>query len=611
MCGIAGWVDRERDLARERGTIVAMTRTLACRGPDDEGVWIAGRVALGHRRLAVVDLPGGRQPMRATDAGGSEHALTFSGEIYGHAALRTELEAHGHVFTTRSDTEVLLRAMMEWGDRALARLDGMFAFAAWDGRRRELVLARDRLGIKPLYYAEIPGGLVFGSEPKALLAHPEVPPEVGDEGLAEIFAMGPMRTPGEGVFRRVRELRPGFFLRYGAGGARLARYWQLESHAHTDDEDTTVARVRELVEGAVRRQLVADVPVCTLLSGGLDSSAVTAIAARALAEEGRGPVDSFSVDLAGEEEHFEASAIQPDRDPPWVAKVVAATGARHRDIVVTTPEILEALAAPVVARDLPSLGDVDATLYLLCKAIKRTHTVAVSGESADEVFGGYPWFHDPEAVASDDFPWASSADLGASDFLAPDLAARLRPRDYARARLDEALAEVPRLGGESAHEARMREILYLNQTRFLPMLLDRKDRMSMAVGLEVRVPFCDHHLVEYVWNIPWSMKAARNREKGLLRLALEGFLPEDVLWRRKSAYPVTHDPAYSEAIRARLEAVVDDPTSPLRALVDVTRVRAAIADPARGAPGFRSPVRVLAYLASVDAWMRERRVRVV
>ncbi len=620
MCGIAGWVDWERDLSQERATMASMARTLACRGPDEEGAWSDREVAFVHRRLAVIDLEGGKQPMRTAFDDGRPCVLTYAGEIYNFVELRRELEGLGHAFRTRSDTEVLLRAYVEWGPACVGRLNGMFAFGIWDGRRRELFLARDRLGVKPLFYALRGRGLLFGSEPKALLAHPLVEPEVDDDGLAEVLAIGIARTPGHGVYRGVHELRPGFTLRFTRDGAEVERYWQLQSRPHTDDLATTAATVRSLLEDIVRRQLVSDVPICMLLSGGLDSSAVTALAARAVAEArtrghaaGAVPsaIDTYSVDFARSAEHFRPNELHTGLDAPFVKLVVEAVRSRHHEIVVDTADIIDRFFEPLVARDLPSLGEIDVSLYLLFREIRRHATVAVSGESADEVFGGYPWFHSEEALAADRFPWTLEQPDG-TGWLSADAARRLRPAERSAARYREALAEVPALAGEPPREARMREIFYLNLTRFLLALLDRKDRMSMAVGLEVRVPFCDHRLVEYVWNVPWTMKSHGGREKGLLRLAMEGLLPREVLDRKKSAYPSTQDPAYAAAVRRMLDAVLDDARSPLLPLVDAPKLRAALAGEGDAdGVGLRGRAHAFAYLVQVNEWLRRYRVRLV
>ena len=613
MCGIVGWVDRERDLRRAGPIIEAMVGTLAPRGPDEGGIWLSRRAALGHRRLIVVDPAGGRQPMIAGPHG-HRFVIVYNGELYNTEELRRELLGAGYTFRSRSDTEVVLLAYRAWGPACVSRFNGIFAFGIWSEADGSLFLARDRLGVKPLFYTECGSAFLFASELKALLAHPEVPPEVDLEGLAEIFLLGPARTPGHGVFRGVKELRAGHCLLHRREGTQLWPYWRLESRPHEDDPETTAAKVRELLRDAVARQLVADVPLCVLLSGGLDSSAIAAFAREALRSKGNGPLVTYSIDYEGNEEHFRPNQYQPESDGPWVALVSRALGTEHRRVTVKPEEVAAALVDAMRARDLPGMADVDSSLFLFCRAIKRGATVALSGESADEIFGGYPWFHNQEALAANTFPWARMVRERAR-LLSPEVAQWIRPDEYVAQRYQEALAEVPRLPGEEPHEARMREMFYLNITRFMPTLLDRKDRMSMAVGLEVRVPYCDHRLVEYVWNIPWTMKTFGQREKGILRRALKGVLPDDVLTRRKSPYPKTHNPTYLTAVRNWVMDILNDPTSPLVPLIDVEVVRALVqSDAAAFGPAWFGQLmggpQLFAYLIQVDTWLREYRVTI-
>ena len=614
VCGIAGWIDWERNLAGQTPTLLAMNETLACRGPDAAGIWLNPLAGLTHRRLAVVDPAGGAQPM-VRRIGERTCALTYNGELYNTAELRSELEGRGYHFLTRSDTEALLIAYFEWGSGCVSRCNGIFAFAIWDEQAQSLFLARDRLGVKPLFYAQRGSAFLFASELKALLAHPLVEPVVDSEGLCEALVVGPARTPGHGVFRDIRELRPGHTLEMDRRGLRSACYWSLHTAPHTDDLATTTRRVRDLVQDTVQRQLVADVPVCTLLSGGLDSSAITAIAAAAFRSLTLGPLHTWSVDYRENARHFRASDFQPDADAPWIEKVSAALETRHHTVWLDTPDLVSALDPATRARDLPGMADVDSSLLLFCRAVKAEATVALSGECADEVFGGYPWFHRPELLQADTFPWAR-ATAERLRLLSPELRQQLRGTDYLQDRYRAALAEVPRLAGEPPAEARRRELFYLNITRFMPTLLDRKDRMSMACGLEVRVPFCDHRLVEYVWNIPWEMKTAGGRPKGILRQALAGLLPPEVLQRPKSPYPKTHNPAYAAAVRELLLRRLDQPDSPLVPLLDLPAVRAlARCDTSpTGLPWFgqlMGDAQMCAYLLQVDTWWRDYRVRLL
>jgi len=614
MCGIAGFVDASAAAQARLCVLEAMADSLRCRGPDASGAWTDGHSAHAHRRLIVVDPEGGAQPM-ALDWGGRRYVINYNGELYNTEELRDELARRGHTFRGWSDTEVLLHAFAQWGPACLSRLNGIFAFAVWCPSDASLFLARDRLGVKPLFYAHRMGAVVYGSELKALLAHPLVRHEVDAEGLAEVLAVGPARTPGHGVFRDVRDLRPGTYLTFDDRGLRVRRYWQLESHDHPDDLATTTRRVGQLLEDAIERQLISDVPVCTLLSGGLDSSAVTAVAARHMHRTGRGQLCTYSVDFAGMEHDFRAGDFQTSLDAPWVEKVSAYAGTCHHRVILDAPDLVAYLDRSLEARDLPGMADVDTSLLLFAREIKRGATVGLSGEAADEIFGGYPWCHREDAILADTFPWARRlADRVA--LLSPEVRRFVAPEAYVERRYREALEEVPRLPGESVRDARIREILYLNVTRFLPTLLERKDRMTMASGLEVRVPFCDHRLVDYVWNIPWQMKSLDGQAKGILREAVRDWLPADVVARRKSPYPSTHNPAYGQALAARLQEVLAEPSSPLPAYVDreaVLRLTRAALD-TTDLPWFgqlMGVAQMFAYLVQLDAWLRRYGITVV
>ncbi|MFG2674991.1 asparagine synthase (glutamine-hydrolyzing) [Streptomyces sp. NPDC048445] len=577
MCGITGWVSFERDLHSESATLDAMTETMSCRGPDDRGSWINGPAALGHRRLAIIDLPGGRQPMTADTPRGTV-ALVYSGETYNFTELRRELAGRGHRFTTNSDTEVVLRGYLEWGEAVAERLNGMYAFAVWDGRHDKLVMIRDRMGIKPFYYYETADGVLFGSEPKAILANPLARARVGLDGLRELFAF--VKTPGHAVWEGMREVEPGTVVTVDRNGLRRHVYWQLETRPHTDGKDESIAHVRSLLDDIVRRQMVSDVPRCTLLSGGLDSSAMTAIAARQLAESGE-TVRSFAVDFVGQADNFVADELRATPDTPYVHDVARASGTDHRDIVLDSHALAdpEVRAQVIRARDIPmGFGDMDASLYLLFRSIREHSTVALSGESADEVFGGYLQFFDEEARRANTFPWLVrfAQHFGDdSDVLRSDLTAALDIPSYIQDSYDTAVAGIQRLEGESDFEFRMRKICHLHLTRFVRVLLDRKDRASMAVGLEVRVPFCDHRLVEYVYNTPWSLKSFDGREKSLLREATADVLPKSVYDRVKSPYPSTQDPKYALALQEHAKDLLARPSHPVFDLVDRGRVTRA------------------------------------
>ncbi|MEV7548410.1 asparagine synthase (glutamine-hydrolyzing) [Amycolatopsis sp. NPDC089917] len=580
MCGIAGWIDLSRPNEWKEADLERMTSTLARRGPDDERLWSDRYVGLGHRRLAILDVRRGVQPMVAGAPEDPHAVLCYSGEVYNFRELRAELASRGHVFRTHGDTEVVLNAYLEWGESFVERLNGMFAFALWDPRVRKLLLVRDRLGIKPLYYARSGDAVLFGSEPKAVLAHPEFTARLDHQGLADL--LGLVKTPGVTPFHDLYEVPPGHVLTVDGHGSRLSRYWKLPTAPHEQDIPDTVAHVRELLVDIVRRQLITDVPLCTLLSGGLDSSALTAIATAVLDKAGEGPVRSFSVDFVGSAEHFRASAFRPERDNPYALQVAGHLGTAHRTIELPDEALTQDGNRDAVlgAHDLPlTFGDVDTSLYLLFAAIREQSTVALSGESADEVFGGYNWFHDPDVVATADFPWLSTMQFVPEHMLTAEFREHTRFGEYRADRYRQAIGEVEYLPGEDAEDRRMREFGHLHLTRWLPVLLDRKDRLSMAAGLEVRVPFCDHRLVEYVHNIPWKIKTSDGREKSVLRGASAGLLPDSVLNRKKSPYPTTADTRYEQDLRRRVGTLLAENRSPALDIVDAGALRELLSRP--------------------------------
>ncbi|GBG55715.1 asparagine synthetase B [Sporomusaceae bacterium FL31] len=614
MCGITGWIDWDNHLEQERPILDAMVATLAARGPDASGTYVKQHVAFGHRRLSVVDLINGAQPM-IRQRGSETYIITYNGELYNTPELQKDLEAKGYRFTTTCDTEVLLTAYIEYGPACVEKFNGIFAFGIWDEAKETLFLARDRIGVKPLFYAERNKSFVFGSELKALLANPLIKPEVDAEGLAEVFMIGPARTPGHGVFRGVHELKPGYSMIYNRNGKRIIQYWALQSQPHEDDFTKTVETVKDLLCDTAKRQLVADVPVCTFLSGGLDSSALTALAANTYRRDGLGTLHTYSVDYLDNDKFFKASSFQPNSDAPWVKRVAEHFQTEHHNIILDNSELAQSLTLAAEARDLPGMADIDTSLYLFSREIKKGATVALSGECADEVFGGYPWFYREEMINATTFPWAPRPQMRL-DWLTPEFKSKLNLTEYVQQRYQDALGEVPRLPGEEAYAARMREIFYLSLTRWMPTLLDRKDRMSMAFGLEVRVPYCDHRIVEYVWNVPWTMKNYQNREKGLLRHALTGVLPDDVLWRKKSPYPKTHNPEYLNTVKNWALDLLNDSSSPLLPLIDAAKIKAIAQTDlaASNIPWFgqlMGGAQLFAYLVQADAWMRRYKVTIV
>lgn len=614
MCGITGWVHFQRDLRKESMVIEQMTNTLVKRGPDEHNIWHDSHVLFGHRRLTVVDSEGGKQPMEK-EKDGNSYILCYNGELYNTEDLRKELLLKGYSFKGHSDTEVLLTSYIEWKEKCVDFFNGIFAFAIWDVNEQKLFIARDRLGVKPLFYTEKNGGFLFASELKAILAHPEVKAEVTREGLAEIFGLGPSRTPGNGVFHGMKELRPAHALTLSQQGLRIWRYWNVKSMEHQDTLEETSEKVKFLVCDAVTRQLVSDVPLCTFLSGGVDSSAITAIAADSYEKTGKGRLHTYSIDYEGNDKFFQSNEFQPNSDDKWIKLMSDQFNTVHHNSVITQETLIDYLTEAVKVRDFPGMADVDSSLLWFCKEIKQDFTVGLSGECADEIFGGYPWFHRSEDLNRTGFPWMRSTAERVS-LLKENWRSKLWLEEYAEAKYLETLAEMPRLYGETGEEAKRRELFYLNIVWFMTTLLDRKDRMSMGASLEVRVPFADHRLVEYVWNIPWEMKMTGNREKGILRKALEGLLPEEILYRKKSPYPKTHNPVYTNGVQSWLKHILEDRTSVLHEFFEKQKLNDLIETKGEAfkEPWFgqlMSGPQLLAHLAQIDVWFKTYGIQVI
>lgn len=608
MCGIAGQIGYQQDLRQRTEPALAMQAALRRRGPDQEGIYAAEHALLAHTRLCVIDPENGRQPMTARQ-GNRRCTLVYNGELYNTEELRAELLAAGWSFSGHSDTEVLLKSYMEWGEDCVERFNGIFAFAVWEETAETLFLARDRMGVKPLFYTLLPDGdLLFASELKALLAHPDVPAEIDDEGVAELILIGPGRTPGCGVFRNLRELLPGQCGTVSRDGLRLRKYWSLTAREHTDDRETTIERVRFLVEDSIRRQLVADVPLGTFLSGGLDSSIISSVANRAFREKGE-TLRTFSVDYRDNDRYFVAGKFQPSGDNPYIAKMSEFLGCPHTDVVLDTLPLTDALDLAAEARDLPGMADVDSSLLLFCRAVRRQVTVAVSGECADEIFGGYPWFRDKSVRPENGFPWAQSTAYRAS-FLTPEYAAKLDAEEIVRQRYRRTLHQTDCLPSDTEEQRRARMLMKLNMDWFMQTLLDRKDRMSMWSALEVRVPYCDYRIAEYLYNVPAELRDLGGQEKGLLRAAMRDWLPEEVLRRKKSPYPKTVHPAYLREVSERLRHLLDAGDSPLFAFVRKDALAGLLerndAQPWYGQ--LMTTPQTIAYFLQMDHWMRTYRV---
>ncbi len=613
MCGITGFCNFQEDFTYDKGrwsdTLIAMREAIAHRGSDQAGEYLDKNIGLSHARLSIRDLSGGVQPM-LRQAEGFHYAIVYNGEIYNTDELTPGLKQKGYAFETTSDTEVILYSYIEYGLDFVSNLNGIFAFAIWDGKENKLLLYRDRVGVKPLFYTLINEALVFGSEIKSLFRHPQITPQADADSFREIFGIGPARTPGVGVFKGVCEILPGNIGIFTREGFRQHTYWALQAMPHTDSYPETVEKVSYLVRDAITRQMVSDVPVCSFLSGGIDSSIVTAVASKFLQEK-QLTLNSFSFDFTGNDRHFQSNEFQPTRDRPYVDKMLSFYPLRHTYLECGETILADMLPPALYAKDLPGMADIDASLMYFCSIVKKYNKVALTGECADEIFGGYPWFYRQELLNTDGFPWSS--DLSARTILLKDeVIASLDLDGYARQRYEESRKTTPCLPGESAEERRRREVSYLSIRWFMQTLLDRMDRASMSCGLEARVPFADHRIIEYLYNVPWSMKYQKGVEKALLRDAFRDLLPEELLLRKKSPYPKTYNPDYEKLLAQRLRQILRDPNTPVNRLVDRRKVENFLSASGNyGKPWFGQLMagpQMIAYLLQVNEWMRRYNV---
>lgn len=609
MCGIAGYFNPKKnysDNPKSNFKILGnMLKSMKMRGPDDDGVSIIGSCCLAHARLSIIDPEKGHQPFKIIHNEQSYHAV-YNGEIYNHRELRNELKNVGFSFDTDSDTEVILKAFIYWGPDFVTRLNGIFAIAIYDNKRNSLYLFRDRFGIKPLFYTAPDDTLVFASRIDTLFEYPRVKPRLSIDGFNEIFTIGPAKTYGSGVFSGISELLPGEYLVY-TGSCMLKRlYYRIRSIPHTDTYDETLEKTRWLIEDSVHRQMISDVPICTFLSGGIDSSIVSSICCKYSSKDER--LSTYSFDYEDNDRHFISNSFQPSQDRPYVDIMKDYLNTDHTYLVCRYEKLADLLTESVDSRCLPTMADVDSSLLYFCGEVSAHHKVALTGECADEIFGGYPWFHKEELLMSGTFPWMRDISFRKS-ILNPEFAAALHMEQYIKNAYERSISEVDILPHENETEINRRRISYLNIRWFMQTLLDRMDRTSMQNGLEARVPFADHRIVDYVYNVPWEMKCVNGVPKSLLRSACRDLLPESILNRPKNPYPKTYHPKYEEILVTRLREVINDTASPIRCYLNLPIVEQFLSQPKEyGKPWYGQLMagpQMVAYLLQIDYWMRK------
>ena len=610
MCGIVGFVNFQLDISRYRNILINMINSISRRGPDEEGYYLRTHIALGHKRLIVIDPDGGKQPMQSIDTNSnSTFSIVYNGQIYNTKELRQTLEENGFTFNSYSDTEVLLKSYIYYGKDVVHHLNGIFAFAIWDSKNEELFMARDHFGVKPLFYTMQNNSFIFASEIKAIFQYPGVQKILDSQGISELFGIGPAHTPGTTIFDNIFELKPAHFAIFNRSGLHIERYWKLKSEPHAENFAQTCEHLDFLLKDAITRQLVSDVPLCTFLSGGLDSSIITRYASDYCHENGLPPLDTYSIDYVDNDKNFVKSDFQPNSDNYYIDLMVNKLHTNHHPIVIDTPELAEYLEDAMIARDMPGMADIDSSLLLFCKYVKPTATVSLTGECADEIFGGYPWFYRDDALNSGTFPWSIAIDERQT-LLNPSIAKKVDLKDYINYRYQESLSEVDILDSDSLETAEKRKISHLTLNWFMQTLLDRSDRMAMYNGFELRVPLCDYRLAQYVWNIPWEIKALNGREKGLLRYVSRKFLPPEIVDRKKSPYPKTHNPTYLAKVKSMLTKIMANQSAPINYLLNRDYILNILETDGKAfsRPWFGQLMtgpQLMAYLCQVNMWLEK------
>ena len=612
MCGIAGWVNFSESLKSNSKIIKKMTDILERRGPDSEGIYESENVLLGHRRLIVVDPEGGEQPMIKI-INGNKYVLVYNGELYNTEELRKSLLEEGYFFDSYSDTEVLLMSYIAWGVNCIKKFNGIFAFAIYDEEKEQVFLARDQMGVKPLFYSINNKNIIFASEIKAILANPMVKAQIDREGITELFALGPAVVPGKAIYKNILEIAPANCLLINKENIKVWEYWKVTLQENKETVEEAAEHVRLLLFDAIKRQLVGDVPICTFLSAGLDSSAISAIAAEEFRNRGK-ILNTYSIDYKDNEKYFKSSLFQPTSDKYWAFRMAEFIKSNHKNVVLNHKDLVLALKESTLARDLPGMADVDSSLLLFCKEIRKNFVVSLSGECADEIFGGYPWYTNEEMLNAKTFPWSRA--VGMRKSILNEKIKKFNIEECAEYEYLKTLKEVPHFENEDKKNYRMKEMFYLNLKWFMVNLLNRKDRCSMYNSLEVRVPFADIRIVEYAFNLPAEIKLLHGREKGILRKALEGVLPEDVVYRKKSPYPKTHNPIYTEMVCKEMNKILSDNKSPILEIIDKKVVKEIVDTEGKSytTPWFGQLMtgpQLIAYLIQLNIWMKEYNVNIL
>ena len=597
MCGFTGWYKKSHE-KKDKKTIKQMTNTLKYRGPDQFGYYISKNMLMGHRRLSIIDLKNGKQPM--TYKG---YTIVYNGELYNAKEIKNKLKEK-YQFKTTSDTEILLIGYIEYKEKILDMIEGIYAFAIY--KDDKIFLARDRVGVKPLFYTKKEDNFLFASEIKALLKNKLVKPIINKKSLQEILSMSPSRIPGSGIFKDIYELRPGHYMIYEKDKIRIKRYWNIKEEPNKDTFEQAKQKIENILTDAIERQMISDVDIACLLSGGLDSSIITAIVSKNKLK----PLDTYSIDYEDNEKYFQKTKFTVSRDNEFIDLMSKTFKTNHHYKIITQRTLAKYLKEAVIARDLPGMADIDSSLLWFSKQIRKKHKVILSGECADEIFGGYPWFYREEIRNREYFPWLDSIE-SRENLLKKELKDKLKLKEFMKNEYNKILKEVPL--AKNKQEQIYKNLFYLNMTYFMTTLLERKDRMTMRASVEARVPFADTRLIEYLWNIPWEYKFHDDQEKGILREAYKNILPKEIVYRKKNPYPKTHNPKYTKIVTKLLKKRLKNKNSILYKIFDEKKLKELIETEGKS---FKTPwfgqlmtgPQLLAFLYQIDIWAKKYKI---
>lgn len=600
MCGILCLYNPSENIANKITKFNESLALLKYRGPDASNTLVLEHIALGHQRLSIIDLEGGSQPFQYIHQD-ITYTITYNGEVYNMNTLKSHLIDLGYHFTSQSDTEVILVSYIHYKEKCVDHLEGIFAFVIH--HENKIFATRDHLGVKPLFYYEHENEIIIASEIKCILHYLEKA-IVDQTGIKELLGLGPSCTPGLTIYKDIYSIKPGHYLTKDHNACITKQYWSLQKKEHTHTYEQTVQHVRTLLNQSIQKQLLSDVPVSCMLSGGLDSSIITAIMSQYKTN-----ITTYSVDYDDQEKYFQAYDYQTTRDGHYIQEVVDLYQTNHKDIILSQASLADALEESLIARDMPGMADIDVSFLLFCQQIQENHKVVLSGECADEIFGGYPWFYKPELINLNHFPWIKEIDQRID--LLNDKTKQLDIKSYMLEKYTNSIEEIDYIDSNK-EDTNKRKMMYLNYQWFMQTLLTRADSQSMRASIELRVPFASKDIIEYMYNVPWQYMYKDGREKGLLRDAFKDFLPEDIYDRKKNPYPKTHSPEYCTIIKKLLLDSLQDENNILYELFDIDKIKQLInQEQTTSTPWFgqlMSGPQLLAYFYQIYLWGKNYKI---